>query len=80
LCSILPLNHKVVHQQEIAATANTGIRKYKEETPAMEVTRVGVATAMRSSIKDSTERHYKKLSKIVAVANPALGSDWLHEV
>ena len=36
--------------------------------------------AMKSYIRDATEKLYKKLSKIVAVANPALGQDWLKEV
>jgi hypothetical protein len=36
--------------------------------------------AMRSVVKESTGTHYKKLSKIVLVANPALGPDWLKEV
>jgi hypothetical protein len=40
----------------------------------------GVAAAMRSAIKENTDRFYKKLSKIVPVANPALGKDWLKEV
>ena len=36
--------------------------------------------AMRSCIRDATEKLYKKLSKIVAMANPALGKKWLQEV
>ena len=35
---------------------------------------------MKSSIRDLTDKLYKKLSKIVAVANPNLGGDWLQEV
>ena len=38
------------------------------------------ADTMKSSIRDSTDKLYKKLSKIVAVANPKLGADWLQEV
>ncbi len=64
-----------VNQQEISAAADAAIRKLKEENPDVEVTRVAVAATMRSAIKDSTDRHYKKLSKIVAVANPALTPD-----
>jgi hypothetical protein len=67
-------------QQEIVASADAAVRKYNEDTPSDEITKDGVAAAMRFSIKDSTERLYKKLSKIVSVANPALGSDWLKEV
>ena len=36
--------------------------------------------AMRSCIRDATEKLYKKLSKIVVVANPTLGKEWLQEV
>ena len=36
--------------------------------------------AMRSCIRDATKKLYKKLSKIIAVANPALGQEWLQEV
>ena len=67
-------------QQEIAAAADAAVRKYHEDVPTKEITREGVAMAMRASIKDSTEKLYKKLSKIVSVANPAHGQDWLQEV
>ncbi len=40
----------------------------------------GVVAAMRFAIKEATDKFYKKLSKIVPVANPALGKDWLKEV
>ena len=36
--------------------------------------------AMRSCIRDATEKLYKKLSKIVVVANLALGQEWLQEI
>jgi hypothetical protein len=67
-------------QHEIAASTDTAVRKYTEDTSVNDLTKEGVAEAMRSSIKDSTEKLYKKLSKIVSVANPALGRDWLEEV
>lgn len=67
-------------QQEISAAADAAVRKYKEDTAADEVTKEGAAEAMRISVKESTDKLYKKLSKIVSVANPALGSDWLKEV
>ncbi len=72
LCSLL--------QQEIAAAADAAVRKYNEETTDDEMSKDGVATAMRCSIKEATEKLYKKLSKIVAVANLGLGRDWLEEV
>lgn len=67
-------------QQEILAASEVAVRKYKEDTAPVDVTAVGVAAIMRSSIKESTDNYKKKLSKIVSVANPALGPDWLHEV
>ena len=67
-------------QQEIAAATDAAVRKYNEDVPPEEVTREGVAAAMRASIKDSTEKLYKKLFKIVSVANPAHGVEWLQEV
>ena len=44
------------------------------------MTKEAVASAMRASMKDSTEKLYRKLSKITAVASPALGTEWLEEV
>jgi len=67
-------------QQEIFAAADAAIRKLKEENPDVKVSRDAIASTMRAAIKESTDRHYKKLSKIVAVATPALTSDWLKEV
>ena len=66
--------------ESLFAAADAAVRKYHEDVPAEEVTREEVATAMRASIKDSTKKLYKKLSKIVSVANPAHGQDWLQEV
>ena len=68
------------HQHDIASAANAAVRKYREDTPPEDVTEDGFADAMKSSIRDSTDKLYKKLSKIVAVANPNLGADWLQEV
>ena len=36
--------------------------------------------AMRPCIRDAIEKLYKKLSKIDAMANPALGQEWLQEI
>jgi len=70
----------LIFQQDIAAVADAAVRKYHKETPAPDVTKEGITTAMKVSIKDSTEKSYKKLFKIVALANPALTSDFLAEV
>ncbi len=64
----------------ISAAANATVRKYNEETVDDDMSKEGVAMAMWCSIKETTEKLYKKLTKIVAVANPALGRDWLEEV
>ena len=68
------------YQHDIAAAADAAVRKYHEDTPPEDVTDDRVADAMKSSIRDSTDKLYKKLSKIVAVANPNLGVEWLQEV
>ncbi len=67
-------------QQEISTVANNAVQKFKEDTPHDERTKEGVAAAMRTAIKESTEKLYKKLSKIVAVANLAFGLEFLQEV
>ena len=67
-------------QHNIAAAADAAVCKYIEDTPPKDVTEDGVANAMKSSIRDSTDKLYKKLLKIVAVANPNLGAEWLQEV
>ena len=67
-------------QQEISAASDAGVRKYREDTAAEEITAAGIATAMHNASKEATDKLYKKLSKIVSVANPSLGDDWLKEV
>lgn len=62
------------------AVADAGVRKYHEDTIEEEKFDAGIAAAMRTSTKDATDKLYKKLSKIVSVANPALGDEWLEEV
>jgi len=69
-----------VIQQDIAAAADAAVRKYYEDTTEEEKTEAGVTTVMRISTKDATDKLYKKLSKIVSIANPALGDEWLQEV
>ena len=73
-------SHTLMSLPLFAVVANGALRKYHEDVPPEENTREGVVAAMRASIKDSTEKLYKKLSKIVSVANPAHGLEWLQEV
>lgn len=67
-------------QQEIAAAADSAVRKYHEDTDDKLKTDAGITAAMRTATREATDKLYKKLSKIVAVANPALGDEWLQEV
>jgi hypothetical protein len=69
-----------LRQQEIAATSNAAVRKYHEDIPKNEVSSSGIAIAMKTAAKEATDKLYKKLSKIVVVANPALGAEWLEEI
>jgi len=66
-------------QQEISAAAEVAIWKYKEDSPSDEVRAKGVVVTMKTAIREATEHSKKKLSKIVSVANPALGQE-LQEV
>jgi len=66
-----------LYQQEIGAAAEVAIRKYKEVTPVEEIKPEAIAATMRNPIRDATEHSKKKLSKILLVANPTLGEEWL---
>ena len=76
---VLP-SHTLMSLTLFAAIADAVVCKYHEDVPPEEFTRERVVVAMRASIKDSTKKLYKKLSKIVSVANPAHGLKWLQEV
>lgn len=41
---------------------------------------VRAVAAMQKGAKDKASTLYYKLAKMVAVANPGFGPDWLHEV
>jgi len=62
-------------QFEIAAAADTAVRKYKEDTDEKNQSQEGILTAMRLAAKDQTSKLIQKLGKLTAVANPNLGSD-----
>lgn len=79
--SFIYLFHLILNlQHEIVAAGNARVWKYHEETPLNEVTIPRVAAAMQAAPKESIDKLYKKLSKIVSVANLASGKDWLEEV
>jgi hypothetical protein len=68
-------------QQDIGAVADEAARKYKEETRLEDLTINGGSTAaMLEAVKLKTQNLVSKLSKLTAVANPALGSKFLDEV
>jgi len=69
-----------LYQQEIGAAAEVAVRKYKEVTPVEEIKPEAITATMKTAIRDATEHSKKKLSKIVLVANPALGEEWLQEL
>ncbi len=67
-------------QQEIAAAGDAAVLVYREETKPEDVTREGIAAAMKLGIKDKTTKLMVKLGKMTAVANPAHGPELLEEV
>jgi hypothetical protein len=67
-------------QQEIAAAGDTAVLVYREETKPEDVTREGIAAAMKQGIKEKTTKLMIKLGKMTAVANPAQGPEFLGEV
>jgi len=54
---------------------DAAFQKYYEDTSKKEVMQDGVMATMQTSIKKSTEKLYKKLSKITIIASPTLGLD-----
>jgi hypothetical protein len=59
---------------------DAALRKYNEMTPKQEKTPEGVAHAMRAGAKEKTGKLNVKMTKLVAVANPAHMPDFLEEV
>ena len=67
-------------QQEIAQAAESGVRRYNEMTPENERSPLQVAHAMRIGANEKLGRLNLKMSKLLAVANPANGQGFLQEV
>ena len=80
LCFICRSQNFVCVQYEISAAADTAARVYKEETAEDEQSLDGICEAMRIGSKEKTSRLMQKMGKLVAVANPSLGNEWLQEV
>ena len=67
-------------QQEIAQAADTAVRRYNEVTAEDERTLEQRVHAMRSRAHERTSKLNVKMSKLVAVANPANNQGFLDEV
>ena len=74
LASMLPM------QQEIAQSANATVRRYNEMTPEDERSPEQRVHAMRSGAHERTSKLNVKMSKLVAVANPANNEGFLDEM
>ena len=74
LPSVLPV------QQEIAQSADAAVRRYNEVTLEDERTPEQRVHAMRSGAHERTSKLNVKMSKLVAIANPANNQGFLDEV
>jgi hypothetical protein len=69
-----------MYQQDIAAVADEAAQKYKEDTAPEALTEGGPTAAMLEAVKVKTQNLVSSLSKLTAVANPALRPEFLEEV
>jgi hypothetical protein len=53
---------------------------HREQTHPDDISVGSIAAAMRAAIKEKTAKMSFKLGKLAAVANPAIGDDFLKEV
>jgi len=67
-------------KQKIAQAADVAVRKYNEVTLLEEKSDEGVANALRVGANERSMKLITKLSKLLAIANPIHGSDFLEEV
>ena len=80
ICTSNILFFGTLFQQDIAAAGDLAVLVYREETKPEDVTREGIAAAMKMGIKERTSKLIVKLGKMTAVANPAHGPEFLQEV
>ena len=66
-------------QHELGLAADEGVRQLVEQTDG-EVSAAEKTTAMKVATKKRAEALHKKMSKLVAMANPDLTDGWLREV
>ncbi len=66
-------------QHELGLAADEGVRQLVEQSDG-EVSAAQKSTAMKIATKKRAEALLKKMSKLVALANPELTDGWLREV
>lgn len=66
-------------QHELGLAADEGVRQLVEQSDG-EVSAAEKAAAMKVATTKRAEALQKKMSKLVAVANPELTEGWLREV
>ena len=67
-------------QHEISQASDIAARRYIDKTPAEERTNRGVADAMRSAAEEKVTKLRGKMGKLLAVADPAFGKEFLEQV
>ena len=80
ICTSNILFFGTLFHQDISAAGDLAVLVYREETKPEDVTREGIAAAMKMGIKDRTSKLIVKLGKMTPVANPAHGPEFLQEV
>ena len=66
-------------QHELGLAADEGVRQLVEQSD-VQVSAIEKATAMKVATKKRAKQLHKKMSKLVALANPDLTDGWLREV
>jgi len=67
-------------QQEISDATDEAVRKLSEDDLTIQRTDEEITSAMLAAAKLKTNSYKGQFSKLLAVANPALGDDFLVEV
>jgi len=67
-------------QQEISDVADEVVRKFSEDDLTIQRTDEEIMIAMLATAKLKTNSYKGQFSKLLVVANPALGDDFLVEV
>ena len=79
-CSILGcLTKSTLVQHEFGLATDEGVRQLMEQAEG-EVSAAEKATTMKGATRKRAQALHKKMSKLVALANPDLTDGWLREV